>query len=99
MNELCARGGGRGRDKFKLAILEKTILVEVKLNPLAGETMNSQGWWRVTTTLPFLDKNQSLTKNHGTNPLFHVAVSSLSPVAFPAPAASCRGLAVGTKCL
>lgn len=61
--------GGGGRAKFKLGILEKTMLIEVKLSPLVREVTNNQGWWRVSTTLPFLGKNQRLTKNHGTIPL------------------------------
>lgn len=63
--------GGGGRAKFKLGILEKTMLIEVKLSPLVREVTNNQGWWRVSTTLPFLGEthqepwnNSFVTKVH-----------------------------------
>lgn len=89
--------------KSTLARLEKTMQIEVEIKPLITDVMKSQGWWRVSATLPFPSKHWRLTRDHETSALATKALSVLwaallqrcsQPQLLPV-----RALAVGTKCL
>lgn len=89
--------------KFKLTHLEKTVQIEVEIKPLITDVMKSQGWWRVSTALPFPSEHWRLTRDHETSALATKALLLLwaaflqqcsQPQLLPV-----RALAAGTKCL
>lgn len=78
MNELClCKNLTKKGVKFKLAVLKKTMQIEVEIKPLITDVMNRQGWWRVSPTLPFPGKLQRVTRDYEMSPSVTKALSSL----------------------